>query len=142
MQSCQCLANFYFQYPSLYRANWQDSLSLPLPSSSAHKLANGNLGLPKPHTSSYMVQLEHTKIMRGGSERAPDSLNTETYECSFTTHINKSVRAFDFEFKLSSGPGYSAVLLRVGLDDLTLMLQEIARETREQKFKVTIQAAD
>ena len=70
-----------------------------------------------------MAKLEHTKIYRGGVT-APH-LTTETSECSF--HTNISNRALDFRFHLASkGGGTTEVLLRIGLDDLPLILEGIA----------------
>jgi hypothetical protein len=70
-----------------------------------------------------MAKLEHTKIYRGGVTAS--YLTTETSECSFNTNISK--RALDFRFQLASkGGGTTDVLLRIGLDDLPLILEGIA----------------
>ena len=68
------------------------------------------------------------------SERAPGSLDLESRECTFNTRINQVLRAFEFEFTLdAAGGGSTAVRLRVGLDDLPLILQDIAREMHGKK---------
>jgi hypothetical protein len=70
-----------------------------------------------------MSKLEHTKIYRGGVT-AP-YLTIETSECSFNPNISE--RALDFRFSLASkGGGTTSVLLRIGLDDLSLILEGIA----------------
>jgi hypothetical protein len=67
------------------------------------------------------MKLEHTKIYRGGVT-AP-RITLETNECS----CNISERALDFRFQLASkGGGTTEVLLRIGLDDLPLILEGIA----------------
>lgn len=76
-----------------------------------------------------MANLEHTKIYRGGVT-AP-RLTIETYKCSFDTDI--SARALEFKFDLASkGGGTTSVLFRIGLDDLPLILESIARTMPER----------
>jgi hypothetical protein len=71
----------------------------------------------------YMAKLEHTKIYRGGVTASRIFL--ETSECSFNTNI--AGRAFDLRFELASkGGGTTSVLLRIGLDDLPLILEGVA----------------
>ena len=70
-----------------------------------------------------MPQLKHTKIYRGGMT-AP-SLSFETGECSASA--DKRFDSLDLRFNLKSkGGGTTCVLLRIGKDDLHLVLQEIA----------------
>ena len=70
-----------------------------------------------------MSKLENTKIFRSGVTAA--KFNFETSQCSFDTNI--STRAFEFRFCVASkGGGITDVLLRIGLDDLPLILEGIA----------------
>ena len=77
-----------------------------------------------------MVKLEHTEIYRGGV--TADSFKFEPRNCTFTT--NMVDRALDLTFRLASrGGGTTKVLLQIGLDDFTLILEAIASTITEAR---------
>lgn len=75
-----------------------------------------------------MADLKNTKVYRGGVT-AP-YLTIETRDCSF--HANTKDNALDFRFHLASkGRGTTSVLLQIGIDDLLVILEEVATKMSE-----------
>jgi hypothetical protein len=76
-----------------------------------------------------MANLKNAKVYRGGI--TAQGLSHETSVCTFD--VNKSKDALDFRFSLASkGGGVTLVMLRVGIDDLSEMLHEVATKMPEQ----------
>ena len=70
-----------------------------------------------------MPKLKHTKVYRGGV--SAQYLNIETSDATF--NINLSKKAVDFRFNLASkGGGTTSVLLRIGIEDLSTVLESVA----------------
>jgi hypothetical protein len=70
-----------------------------------------------------MPKLKHTKVYRGGV--SAQHLNIETIHATF--NINVSRKAIDFRFNLASkGGGTTSVLLRIGIEDLSTVLEPVA----------------
>jgi hypothetical protein len=70
-----------------------------------------------------MPKLKHTKVYRGGV--SAQYLNIETSDATF--NINLSQKAIDFRFNLASkGGGTTSVLLRIGIEDLSTVLESVA----------------
>jgi hypothetical protein len=70
-----------------------------------------------------MTALTNAKVFRGGV--TVSRLGFETSECDFS--VNTRNRAIDFRFELASkGGGTTVALLRIGLDDLPLILTSVA----------------
>lgn len=75
-----------------------------------------------------MADLKHTDIYRAGVSAR--SLNLETRKCSF--HENTAKNALDLRFNLASkGGGTTSVLLRIGMNDLSAILEAIANKMPE-----------
>lgn len=77
----------------------------------------------RPHS----VKLENTKILRGAT--APP-----LYRCEFITDISERTLEFSVAFDFDLAPGSTDVDLRIGLDDLPLILENIAGAMRKIKF--------
>jgi hypothetical protein len=70
-----------------------------------------------------MPKLKHTKVYRGGL--SAQYLNIETSDATF--NINLSQKAIDLRFNLASkGGGTTSVLLRIGIEDLSTVLESVA----------------
>jgi hypothetical protein len=75
-----------------------------------------------------VAEMKNTKIYRGGVT-APH-LTIETRECSFQHNIKD--KALDIRFNLASkGGGTTAVLMRLGIDDLPMLLEAVASNMPE-----------
>jgi hypothetical protein len=76
-----------------------------------------------------MPKLKHTKVYRGGV--SAQSLNYETSDATFNTTLSQ--KAIDFRFNLASkGGGTTSVLLRIGVDDLSSVLELVAEAFPEK----------
>ena len=76
-----------------------------------------------------MTELKNTTICRCGITAR--QFNFETDLCSF--EINSSKRPVDFRFNLASkGGGTTAVSCEIGLDDVQLILEQLAIERPEE----------
>jgi hypothetical protein len=70
-----------------------------------------------------MPKLKHAKVYRGGL--SAQYLNIETSDATF--NINLSQKAIDLRFNLASkGGGTTSVLLRIGIEDLSTVLESVA----------------
>jgi hypothetical protein len=75
-----------------------------------------------------VADLKNTKTYRGGVT-APQ-LTLETRQCSFSTNIKDN--ALDIRFNIASkGGGTTSVLVRIGLEDLPLVLDAVASRMPE-----------
>jgi hypothetical protein len=84
-----------------------------------------------------MPALSNAKVYRGGV--TVSRLGFETSECQFS--VNANYRAIDLRFELASkGGGTTVALLRIGLDDLPLILTKVA-EARPEIVSVLAAAA-
>lgn len=71
-----------------------------------------------------MANLRHTRIYRGGVT-AP-CLTVESHSCSLD--VNSKENSLDFRFHLrSKGGGTTEVLLRLGPNDLPVLVESIAK---------------
>lgn len=71
-----------------------------------------------------MKDLKYAKIYRGGYTAS--SIMMESEQCSF--RMNGLRNALDFHFHIASkGGGMTRVLLRVGIEDLPIILEDVAK---------------
>jgi hypothetical protein len=75
-----------------------------------------------------MAKLDHTRILRGGITSNYSKVESST--CSFW--VNARDNSLDFDFQIASkGGGTTCLKLQVGIKDLSIILQSIAKEMPE-----------
>lgn len=87
--------------------------------------------------ANYMGALTNSTVFRAGVTAR--SLKFETQEISF--HTGTSPSAVAIRFRLAASGGTTSVLLQIGLDDLRMVLEQVAKDMPEESVSMLSDSA-